>query len=88
MSSLYVSGIESSRVNMQDSSMKITKDHTFSHSNSNKPTIIPYDYHAEIHNDANEFAANVSNDEKIIYYFVCYQKMQCLREFMKAKSRH
>lgn len=41
-----------------------------------------------MHNDANEFAVNVSSDEKIVYYFVCYQKMQCLREFLKAKNRH
>ena len=90
MSSLYVSGIESSRVNMQESTMKISsKDHTFSQTqNLSKPNVIPYDHHAEIHNDANEFAANVSSDEKIIFYFVCYQKMQALREFMKAKSRH
>ena len=64
------------------------KDHSFNPVTTGKPNIIHYDHHAEVHNDANEFAVNVSSEEKIVYYFVCYQKMQCMREFLKAKSRH
>ena len=71
MSSLYVSGIESSRVTMHDSGTKL-KDTSFNPISTGRPTIIHYDYHAEVHNDANEFAMNVSSDEKIVYYFVCY----------------
>ena len=77
MSSLYVSGIESSRVTMQESSSKLKDGHFNAASphqtqQPTKPNIINYDHHAEVHHDANEFAINVSSDEKIVYYFVCF----------------
>ena len=91
MQNLYASGIDSCRpdrtIPQQDGSLK-GRDQLAPSPSASKPQVIQYDYHADVHSQAHDFAVNVSCHEQMVHYFVCYQKSLIIKEFMKAKSKY
>lgn len=82
MTNMYASGIESSRTYINESNITgkgMTVPSTPSASSAiTKPAIIPYDFHADVHNQTHDFLMNVTQNEHIVHYFICYQKQYCI----------